>query len=109
MHEKYPLLVRAIHDRSLSGKKKYKSYYCSHIDQYYIIFEADEVGGKAIIPTEVAIEWIEAFESGLVYDNYTSKERVKEIGALSDWSNYCHGFTSHLDAIVRAYQKSMNN
>ena len=45
---------------------------------------------------------------GLVYDNYTSKERVKEIGALSNWSNYCHGFTSHLDAIVRAYQESVN-
>ncbi|GEM_PF-5463552 len=108
MHEKYPLLVRTILDRSLPGKKKNKSYYCSHIDNHCIIFEADEAGGKAIIPTEVAIEWIEAFESGLVYDNYTSKERVKEIGALSNWSNYCHGFTSHLDAIVRAYQESVN-
>jgi len=50
----------------------------------------------------------DAQELGLVYDNYTSKERVKEIGALSNWSNYCHGFTSHLDAIVRAYQESVN-
>ena len=61
-----------------------------------------------MIPTEVALEWIDAFESGLVYDNYTSKERVKEIGGHSEWSNYCHGFTSHLDAIVRAYQNPEN-
>ena len=106
MHEKYPGLVWAILDKSLPGKMKNKSYHCSHIDQFCIIFEADEVGGKAIIPTEVAIEWIEAFESGLVYENYTSNERVAEIGARSSWSNYCHGFTSHLDAIVRAYQNS---
>lgn len=109
MHEKYPDLVKAILGKSLPGKMKNKSYYCSHIDQFCIIFEADEVGGKAIIPTEVAIEWIEAFESGLVYDNYTSKERVAEIGARSSWSNYCHGFTSHLDAIVRAYLELIGN
>lgn len=104
MNQKYSQLVRAILDRSLPGKNKNKSYHCSHIDQHCIIFEADDAGGKAIIPTEVALEWIDAFESGLVYDNYTAKERVKEIGAHSQWSNYCHGFTSHLDATVRAYQ-----
>ena len=109
MHKKYPDLVKAIFGQTLPGKKKNKTYHCSHVDQHCIIFEADEAGGKAIIPTEVAIEWIEAFEAGLVYDNYTSKERVKEIGARSDWSNYCHGFTSHLDAIVRAYQNSVNS
>lgn len=108
MHSKYPDLVKVILNQSLPGKIKSKSYYCSHIDQNCIIFEADKKGGKAIIPTEVALEWIDAFESGRVYDNYTSKERVKEIGALSDWSNYCHGFTSHLDAIVRAYLISMD-
>lgn len=74
-----------------------------YIDQNCIIFDSDEDGGKAIISTEVAVEWIQAFETGLVYEHYTGKERVKEIGARSDWSNFCHGFTSHLDAIVRAY------
>ena len=48
-------------------------------------------------------EWIEAFESGLVYEHYSGKERKSEISKLSTWSGYCHGFTSHLDAIVRAY------
>jgi len=103
MHPIYPDLVLAIFGQRLPGKKKNKAYHCIYIDPNCIIFDSDDDGGKAILPTEVAIEWIEAFETGLVYDHYTSKERVKEIGARSDWSNYCHGFTSHLDAIVRAY------
>ena len=106
MHPIYPRLVAVIFGRRLPGKVKNKFYHCIYIDPQCIIFDADVDGGKAIIPTEVAIEWIEAFESGLVYANYTSKERVKEIGARSEWSNYCHGFTSHLDAIVRAFEES---
>ena len=107
MHPIYSDLVTAIFGKRLPGKKKNKFYHCIFIDPQCIIFDSDEQGGKAMIPTEVAVEWILAFETGLVYENYTANERVKEIGLRSDWSNYCHGFTSHLDAIVRAYQRAI--
>ena len=105
----YPKLVSAIFNKSLPAKRKNKFYTVIHVDQQCIIFDANEESGKAIIPTEVAIEWIEAFESGLVYEHYSGKERKSEISKLSAWSGYCHGFTSHLDAIVRAYQNSESN
>lgn len=109
MHPIYSDLVTAIFGKRLPGRMKNKFYHCVYIDPQCIIFDSDEQGGKAMIPTEVAVEWILAFETGLVYENYTAKERVKEIGLRSEWSNYCHGFTSHLDAIVRAYQNALDS
>jgi len=109
MSNVYPKLVNAIFNKALPSKRRNKFYNVIHIDQHCIIFDANEESGKAIVPTEVAIEWIEAFESGLVYEHYTANERKSEISKLSTWSGYCHGFTSHLDAIVRAYQNSENS
>jgi len=103
MPEIYPILVSALHNKTISGKAKNKFYRCIHIDEHCIIFSGNEKSGKAMIPTEVAIEWIEAFMDERVYDHFTGKERVKIIGQDSKWSNYCHGFTSHMGAIVRAY------
>jgi len=107
MSEIYPILVSALHNKTISGKAKNKFYSCIHIDEHCIIFSGNEKSGKAMIPTEVAVEWIEAFLEERVYDNYTGKERVKIIGRDSKWSNHCHGFTSHMDAIVRAYFASI--
>lgn len=103
MLEIYPGLVSCLHNKEIPGKAKNKFYSCLHIDEHCIIFSGNGTSGKAMIPTEVAIEWIEAFIDERVYDHYTGKERVKIIGGNSKWSNYCHGFTSHMDAIVRAY------
>lgn len=109
MREKYPDLVKSVYNKALPSKRKNKFYHCIHIDQHCMIFDKNEDSGKAIIPTEVALEWIEAFETGLVYEHYTGKERKSEISESSTWSGYCHGFTSHLDAIVRAYQNLGNS
>jgi len=103
MTDIYPGLVSCLHNKTITGKTKNKFYSCLHIDEHCIIFSGNGLSGKAMIPTEVAIEWIEAFIDERVYDHYTGKERVKIIGGDSKWSNYCHGLTSHMDAIVRAY------
>jgi len=56
-----------------------------------------------MIPVIVALEWINALESGLINRKMNAREMRKIIAPHSEWAPYQHGFETHLQAIVLAW------
>jgi len=81
-------------------------YVCIHIDELCVVFGPTENTGKVMIPTDLVLEWISAYELGLVrldMDPRTMRDKIK---SRSDWGAYQHGFETHLYAIIKAWDKA---
>jgi len=93
----------------LNGRRIFSSraqYYCSHADEQSIVFARTPDTGKIMIPTELAIEWVRAYEHGLINLNMTSREMRGIVQGNSDWAAYQHGFETHLQAIVKTWAET---
>ena len=79
------------------------AYHCCHIDELAMVFSESEGTRKVMIPTDVVLEWISAYEFGIIelrMDARTMREKVK---GHSEWAPYQHGFETHLRSIVFAW------
>ena len=73
-------------------------YQCIHLDDLCTVFAPTANTGKVMIPTDLELEWISAYELGHVeMDPRTMRDKIKE---HSDWATYHMGlkpiFTSLL-------------
>ena len=56
-----------------------------------------------MIPTDVALEWIGAYEFGIIDINMKSRAMRDAVKSHSEWAPFQHGFDTHLSAIVNAW------
>ena len=79
------------------------TYHCCHIDELSIVFSQSEGTRKVMLPTDVVLEWIAAYEFGVInlgMDARTMRDKVKD---YSEWAPYQHGFETHLKALISAW------
>jgi len=82
------------------------TYHCCHIDELSIVFSESEGTRKVMIPTDVVLEWIAAYEFNLIDLEMSSRSMRDKIKNHSEWASYQHGFETHLKALVIAWAKS---
>ncbi len=86
-------------------RSKQKTYHVCHVDEMCLVFSESDTTKKVMIPTDVALEWISAFEFGLINKEMKSREMRGIIRDKSEWAAFIHGFDTHLAAIVRAWSE----
>ena len=92
------LLAEFLNGRTIpSGNSE---YHCLSANHECIVFGLSEKTRKVMIPTEVALEWVQAFESGLVDREDKAREIREKIAPRSSWAPFQHGFETHLKAIA---------
>jgi len=94
---------------SLLNGKTIKSasseYRCDHADEVVIIFDPTKDTKKIMIPTDLAMEWVQAFEFGLINMEMNARFMRDIVKDHSTWAAYQHGFESHLYAIVKTWSQ----
>jgi len=81
------------------------AYRCIHADSISIVFEGTDKTKAVIIPTDLAMEWVEAQDRGDITDSMRLKRKRKIVSKTSRWSSYLHGSESHLNAIIQEWNK----
>ncbi len=98
------LLVRLLNGRRIHSARA--EYYCSHADGQVIIFARTADTGKIMVPTELALEWVRAYEHGLINLDMTAREMRGIVQENSDWAAYQHGFETQMYAIVKTWAEA---
>ena len=75
-------------------------YVCVHIDERCTIFAESDTTRKVMIPTDLIIEWVSAYNLGIIISTMSAREMREKIAPKSDWARYQHGFETHLKAVV---------
>lgn len=78
-------------------------YQCIYIDEFCVIFDATSKTAKVMIPTDLILEWINAFEFKLISENLNAREMREAVKTHSQWAPYQHGFETHLCAIIKKW------
>ncbi len=82
------------------------AYHCCHIDEMSVVFSGSEGTRKVMIPTDVVLEWIAAYEFGLINFDMDARLMRDTIKTHSEWAPFQHGFETHLRAVVFAWATS---
>ena len=90
-----------LHGRIIPSKRT--AYHCCHVDEMCIVFSESEGTQKVMIPTDVALEWIGAYEFGLIDLKMDSRKMRDVVKSHSEWASFQHGFETHLGALVHAW------
>jgi hypothetical protein len=83
----------------LSGNRINSSrteYYCSHANETVIIFAPTPDTKKIMVPTELALEWVQAYQFGLINLDMTAREMRQIVQNHSVWAAYQHGFETQM-------------
>ena len=56
-----------------------------------------------MLPTDVVLEWISAYEFGIIELRMDAREMREKVKGHSEWAPYQHGFETHLRALVFAW------
>ncbi len=80
-------------------------YNCEEANEDYILFAESDTTGRVMIPTDLALEWIQAYEFGLIEIGEQPRSMREKIKKSSRWAPYQHGFDTQLAAIVRAWSE----
>jgi hypothetical protein len=90
----------------LNGKKiahKRGTYRCETANQSVVVFSESDTTGRVMLPTDMVLEWVQAYEFGLIkLEDKARTMRLKVIPS-SRWAPFQHGFETHLAAIVAAW------
>ena len=90
----------------LNGKEiehKRGTYHCETANQSVVIFSESDTTGRVMLPTDVVLEWVQAYEFGLIKPKDTARTMRLKVTPSSRWAPFQHGFETHLAAIVAAW------
>ena len=79
------------------------TYHCCFVSELALVFSESEGTRKVMIPTDLALEWISAYEFGLINFDMNARNMRDVIKQHSEWAPFHHGFDTHLRAIVFAW------
>jgi hypothetical protein len=101
---RYARLHELLHGRVIASMNT--TYHCCHIDELCIVFSESEGTRKVMIPTDVVLEWIAAYEFGIIDINMNARSMRDKVKNHSEWASYQHGFETHLKALVLAWDSA---
>lgn len=101
MTKRLTRLAEFLDGRTISSART--DYHCISADEQAIVFGLSENTGKVMIPTELALEWIQAAESRIVSVKDQARDMREKIEPRSSWARFQHGFETHLKAITVAW------
>ena len=84
-----------------------KEYYCSYVDETVIIFAPTPDTKKIMVPTDLALEWVQAYQFGLINLDMTARQMRDIVQDHSVWAGFQHGFETHMSAIVKTWAESI--
>jgi hypothetical protein len=93
----------------LDGKTIHSSrteYYCAYADEKVVIFAPTPDTKKIMVPTELAVEWVQAYQFGLINLTMTAREMRQIVQDHSVWAAYQHGFETQMYAIVKTWAEA---
>ncbi len=61
-----------------------------------------------MIPTDLALEWVQAYDFGLIHMNMNAREMRDIVKEHSAWAAYQHGFETQMYAIVKTWAESLS-
>ena len=100
---RYGILKNLLENRVISSKKT--TYHCCHIDGLAIVFSESDGTKKVMLPTDMVLEWIAAYEFGIINAGMLARDMRNQMTLHSDWAPFQHGFETHLMAIILAWSK----
>ena len=101
---RYARLHDLLHGRVIASMNT--TYHCCHIDELSIVFSESEGTRKVMIPTDVVLEWIAAYEFGIIDVGMDARSMRDKVKNHSEWAPYQHGFETHLKALVMAWDSA---
>jgi len=90
----------------LNGKKishKRGTYHCETANQSVVVFSETDTTGRVMLPTDMVLEWIQAYEFGIIKTDDKARTMRLKVVDSSRWAPFQHGFETHLAAIVAAW------
>ena len=81
-------------------------YNCIHMDELCTVFAESEGTRKVMIPTDVVLEWVSAYDMGKIRASMSAREMRDKVAPRSHWAPYQHGFETHLKAVIITWTKS---
>jgi hypothetical protein len=97
-------IISMLNGQTIQGARK--EYYCSNADETAIIFAPTPKTKKIMIPAELALEWIQAYQFGLINLTMTARQMRQIVQDHSVWAAFLHGFETHLYAIVKTWAEA---
>ena len=77
-----------------------------HIDERCTIFAESTSTRKVMIPTDLILEWVAAYNLGIIVSTMSAREMREKVAPKSDWARYQHGFETHLKAVVYTWAEN---
>ncbi len=94
-------LIQLLNGKTISSARS--AYRCTVANETIILFALSENTNKVMLPTDLVLEWISAYETGVITLNDKARDMRDKITPRSSWAKYQHGFETHLFAIVSAW------
>jgi hypothetical protein len=90
----------------LDGKQiahKRGTYLCEVANEAVVVFRETATTGRVMLPTDLVLEWVQAYEFGLIQPEDKARTMRLKVIPSSRWAPFQHGFETHLAAIVAAW------
>lgn len=97
-------LIFLLHGKTIRSANS--EYQCAHADETVIFFAASRDTGRIMIPTDLALEWVQAYDFGLIQMNMSAREMRDIVKEHSAWAAYQHGFETQMYAIVKTWSEA---
>lgn len=102
----YKQIKKCIYNEYLESERAV--YKCIKINKYCTIFEQNGSTKRVMIPTDVILEWVSAYNLKKIQFTMSAREMRKIIAPHSLWAPYQHGFETHLKAVIMKWAKTHN-
>ncbi len=97
-------IIKLVHGNGIRSSRT--EYYCSYADEAVIVFAPTPDTKKIMIPAELALEWVQAYDFGLINLDMTARQMRQIVQDHSVWAGYQHGFETHMYAIVKTWAEA---
>lgn len=94
-------VIQLLDGRKISAGRS--EYHCLSANETSVVFGLSETTKKVMLPTELVLEWIQAFESAVISLDDSAREMRQKVVPRSSWAAFQHGFETHLFAIVSSW------
>ena len=98
-------LIKLLHQKEVQANRSI--YICEFANDDYVIFTKSESTGQIMLPMDLVLEWVQAYDFGLIKLSMSAREMRNIVSAQSVWATYHHGFETQLCAIVHAWSNRL--
>lgn len=100
-------LIKLLHHKKVRANRS--TYDCALANDDFVIFSKSESTGQIMLPMDLVLEWVQAYDFGIIKLNMSAREMRNIVSSQSSWATYHHGFETQLCAIVIAWSNRLNN